>query len=191
MPRAARGRAGRPTRGPVAAEGSASPSAAGVDPPRTAVLTMERFLRHPPETVWKALTDPEQLRRWFLTEARIEPGRGGSIELTTGPTQVRARGRILAWNPPHVYEYEWNVDPVSGMPHGERSVVRWELTPVPGGTRLVLMHKGLTAPTAETFRHGIPGFLERLSAQLDGRPLPDWMASVRAEREKAAARQNR
>jgi uncharacterized protein YndB with AHSA1/START domain len=155
----------------------------GIAPPGAAVLTFERFLRHPPETVWNALTDPEQLREWFLTEAQIEGRAGGAIDLTTGPTRVHATGRILAWEPPRLYEYEWNVAPVSGIPHGERSFVRWELTPVPGGTRLVLVHRGLTMQTADNFRHGYPGFFDRLTALLDRRPLPDWMDSVRADRQ--------
>jgi uncharacterized protein YndB with AHSA1/START domain len=155
-------------------------------PGETTVLTFERFLAHPPETVWKALTDPDQLRQWFLSEVRIEAFPGGAIDFTTGPTRVHATGRVLAWQPPRVYEYEWNMEPMSGFPRGEHSVVRWELTPVPGGTHLLLKHRGLTPPTAETFSHGIPGFLERLGSLLDGRPLPDWMESVRAARERHA-----
>ncbi len=160
----------------------------GSEPVGPSTITFERFLRHPPEIVWRALTDPAQLRQWFLTEARIEGGPGGTVELSTGPTQVRATGRILAWQPPRLYEYEWNLEPCSGFPRGERSVVRWELTEVPGGTQLVLVHRGLSPQTAQTFRHGVPGFLDRLSALLDGRPLPDWMAAVRAEREARARR---
>jgi uncharacterized protein YndB with AHSA1/START domain len=156
---------------------------AGPAPPGAATITFERFLRHPPETVWKALTDPQQLREWFLTEATIDGRAGGTVEHTTGPTHVRATGRILTWEPPRLYEYEWNAEPMSGMPHAERSLVRWELTAVPGGTRLVLVHRGLTLQTADTFRHGYPGFFDRLTALLDGHPLPDWMDSVRAHRE--------
>jgi uncharacterized protein YndB with AHSA1/START domain len=153
---------------------------------RESVLTLERFLRHPPEAVWRALTDPAQLREWFLTEARIDGREGGTVDLTTGPTRVRGTGRILEWHPPRLFEYEWNVDPVTGLPHGERATVRWELTAVPGGTRLVLSYRGLTHDTAENFQHGIPGFLDRLMAQLDGRPLEDWLAAVRAHRVKRA-----
>lgn len=175
----------------MAVESARSPRGEAAETAGTSTLTFERFLRHPPETVWKALTDPAQIREWFLTEARIEGRVGGTIDLTTGPTRVHATGRILAWQPPRLYEYEWNADPVRGLPRGERSVVRWELTAVPGGTRLVLIHRGLTARTAENFRHGVPGFLSRLSAQLDGRPLPDWLEAVRADRERATGGEGR
>jgi uncharacterized protein YndB with AHSA1/START domain len=135
---------------------SRSPSSSG-----EAVLSFERILRHPPEAVWSALTDPAQIREWFLTEAQIEGRPGGRVDLRTGPTQVHATGRVLAWDPPHVYEYEWNAEPGGGIQYGERSRVRWELTPVPGGTRLVLRHVGLHRATAEVFNHGYPGFLRR------------------------------
>jgi uncharacterized protein YndB with AHSA1/START domain len=157
------------------------------DVPRESVLTLERLLRHPPEAVWNAITDPAQIREWFMTEARIDGRPGGTVDLTTGPTRVHATGRILEWQPPRLYEYEWNVDPLNGMPHGERATVRWELTAVPGGTRLVLKYRGLTHGTAETFQHGLPGFLDRLVEQLAGHPLPDWMETVRANRAKRTA----
>jgi len=33
------------------------------------------------ESVWKALTNAEELKRWFPLEARAEPGKGGKIRL--------------------------------------------------------------------------------------------------------------
>src|SRR5438093_12156364 len=42
-----------------------------------ATLTFERTLRHPVEAVWEAITDPEHLAQWYLTQARLDPRRGG------------------------------------------------------------------------------------------------------------------
>lgn len=149
-------------------------------------LVLHRFLRHPPEVVWKAITEPDQLREWYLTTAVVEGRPGGKVDLVTGPSRVHATGRILTWDPPRVYEHEWNVVR-EGSPFrsGEQSVVRWELSPREGGTLLVLTHRGLTRATAEVFQHGLPGLLERLSAQLDGTPLPDWMRSVLESRRRS------
>ena len=144
-----------------------------------ATLVLHRFLRHPPEVVWRAITEPGQLREWFLTTAVVEGRPGGKVDLVTAPSRVHATGRILTWDPPRVYEHEWNVVREGGpLRSGEQSVVRWELSPREGGTLLVLTHRGLTRATAEVFQHGLPGFLDRLGAQLDGRPLPDWMRAV-------------
>jgi uncharacterized protein YndB with AHSA1/START domain len=36
------------------------------------------------ETVWKALTEGEELKRWFPLDARVTPGEGGSVWLSWG-----------------------------------------------------------------------------------------------------------
>ena len=132
-------------------------------------LEFSRFLPHPPERVWAAITEPELVRQWFLTSVSGSQKLGGTISLETGP--ARASGRILAWDPPRLYEYEWNIpEGVEAFP-GERSTVRWELTAVPGGTRLALTHRDLRPPTAQVFRRGLSVFLDRLEALLDGRAM--------------------
>jgi len=59
--------------------------------------------------------------------------------------------------------------------------VRWELSSLDEGTLLVLTHRKLTRPTAEIFARGFNTLLDRLSAQMDGTPLPEppWLAQVR------------
>ena len=51
-----------------------------------------------PEKVWKALTDPKELTRWFPIEARVEPGAGGSILYSWGP-EAGSPNRIEVWEP--------------------------------------------------------------------------------------------
>jgi uncharacterized protein YndB with AHSA1/START domain len=139
-------------------------------------LFYQRRLPHPPEKVWAAITDPEQLKKWFMASSVTLDGRpGGSVEIVAGPSQIHSHGRILAWDPPRVYEYEWIAPPRAEMPQGENSVVRWELAPVEGETLLTLVHRRLTRPTAVGFAPGWHAFLDRLAAQLAGQPLPDWM----------------
>jgi len=138
-----------------------------------ATLEFRRFLRHSPSEIWEALTKPELIRQWFLTEVRAQERVGGKIDLETGPDRVHATGRIRAWDPPRLYEYEWNTSDKNHPFPGERSVIRWELTPRGEGTLLVLTHRDLTTRTARVFGHGIPAFLDRLEALLDGRPLGD------------------
>jgi uncharacterized protein YndB with AHSA1/START domain len=142
----------------------------------TATLSFERELPHPPEDVWEALTDPEQLAEWFMAKATIDGRAGGSVEMWTGVSQLHWTGRILVWQPPRVYEYEWNAEPRAELPTGERSIVRWELEPKGAGTLLKLTHRRLTKGTARGFAPGTHAYLDRLAAQLDGMPLPDWMA---------------
>ncbi len=145
----------------------------------SATLVFRRFLPHPPEVVWRAITDPAEMAHWHLTSGRIEGRVGGRIELVTGPTQVRSTGQVLAWDPPRRFEYDWDLVPTDAWPAGEHARVRWDLSEHDGGTLLVLTQQGLTKRTARVFSQGMPGFLERLAALLDHRPLPDWLDHVR------------
>jgi hypothetical protein len=46
-------------------------------------LILVRELRHPPEKVWQALTDPAHLREWAPFEAAGSLGTVGTVKLTT------------------------------------------------------------------------------------------------------------
>jgi uncharacterized protein YndB with AHSA1/START domain len=147
-----------------------------------ATLTFSRWVGHPPKDVWSAITDPKQLQGWYMTRALITNGRGGSIDFISGPSHFHATGRILRWDPPNLFEHEWRVDPRPELPSGEESVVRWELAPDRDGTRITLTHQRLTRRTATGFAPGVHAFLDRLAAQLDGEPIPDWTGRVEAVR---------
>lgn len=138
-----------------------------------ATLTFQSRLPHPPEAVWSALTDPKQLSAWYMMQAAIDGRRGGSIDFTSGPGQYHVTGRILEWNPPRLLEYEWKIDPRPGMPKGEDAVVRWELVRDGRNTLLTLIHRNITGQTARGVAPATHVLLERLAAELDGRPLPE------------------
>ncbi|MBX5483773.1 MAG: SRPBCC family protein [Myxococcaceae bacterium] len=141
-----------------------------------ATLEFERQLRFPPEEVWSALTDPAQLREWYLViRAEIDGRPGGTVEMVTGPAAFHWTGKILAWEPNRLFEYEWNTPPCKDLPEGEQTVVRWELTPSGGGTLLKLTHRRLTKNTAFGFAPGTHAFMDRLEAHLARQPLPNWM----------------
>ncbi len=139
-----------------------------------ATLIFRRLLRHPPEVVWKAITDPEELRQWFMATATIEGRVGGKVDMIQGPYRAHGTGRVRVWNPPRLLEYDFQGAPGGNLPAGLDGVLRWELIPQVGGTLLVLTFRGLSKPIATTLAGGVKGFLVRLEAQLDQRPLPEW-----------------
>jgi uncharacterized protein YndB with AHSA1/START domain len=147
-----------------------------------ATLTFCRRVAHPPEEIWSAITDPTQLRGWYMTRATIVGGKGGSIDFRSGPAEYHVTGRILSWDPPYLFEHEWNVEPSPQMPSGEESIVRWELAREGHETLVTLTHRRLTRRTAMGFGPGIHAFLDCLTAHLDGEPMPDWMSRVGAVR---------
>jgi uncharacterized protein YndB with AHSA1/START domain len=95
-------------------------------------LILARELRHPPEKVWHALTDPAQLRQWAPFEADGSLGTvGTTVKLTTvgAPTPQVSETTVKRADPPKVLEYNWGGNDV-----------RWELEAFGGGTRLTLWH---------------------------------------------------
>lgn len=137
-----------------------------------ATVTFRRRIHHPIEEVWQAITDPAQLAQWFMAKVQRDDVAGGRLVMEH-PNGVHATGRVLAWDPPRTYEYEWNLSPGPSYPKGEASAVRWELSPSDGETLLVLTHRRLSRPTAEIFARGLSTFLDRLAARLDDRPMPE------------------
>jgi uncharacterized protein YndB with AHSA1/START domain len=109
-----------------------------------------------------------------MAEAVLDARPGGSIEMRAGPSRFHVTGKILAWEPPRIFEHEWRVPPRPELPAGEEAVIRWELEPDGEGTVLHLTHRGLHRLTATGFAPGTHAFLDRLEAQLGGKPLPGW-----------------
>lgn len=65
-----------------------------------------------PEAVWEALTDAEELERWFPLKARVEPGPEGSIWMSW-QNEFAGESAILEWDPPRRLVTSW------GWPEGE------------------------------------------------------------------------
>ncbi len=95
-------------------------------------LILVRELRHSPEKVWLALTDPAHLREWVPFEADRSLGTiGSTVKLTTvgAPTPMVSETTVTRADAPKLLEYNWGGNDM-----------RWELEAVGGGTRLTLWH---------------------------------------------------
>lgn len=143
-----------------------------------ATLVFRRWLSHPPEAVWRALTQPAELRRWHLSDALVEGRVGGSVRLTRKSQNFEVTGKVLIWDPPRIFEHEWKVAPGRFTPQGEDAIIRWELRGEGEGTVLTLHHRALTRKFASVYIAGTHAFLDRLEAQLDHRPLPSMARSA-------------
>lgn len=88
-------------------------------------LILVRDLRHSPEKVWQALTDPAHLREWAPFDTDASLANLGTVKLAwTGTPQV-TETKVTRADAPSVLEY------------GD---MRWELEAVGSGTRLTLWH---------------------------------------------------
>src|SRR5262249_52248133 len=85
-----------------------------------------RELRHPPEKVWRALTEPAHLREWAPFETDGNLGTVGTVKLTWVGAPTPLETEVTRADAPNVLEY---------------NDTRWELEPSGGGTRLTLRHK--------------------------------------------------
>jgi uncharacterized protein YndB with AHSA1/START domain len=133
------------------------------------LLSFTRFLPHPPELVWRAITEPEHLSAWF--PARIDgERRAGAVlrfvfEHDEGPP---GDGSVEVFDPPRVFAFTW----------GPESL-RFELDLVDGGTILTFVNGFDELGKAVRDAAGWHYCLERLDADLDGRefsdePVPRW-----------------
>jgi predicted 3-demethylubiquinone-9 3-methyltransferase (glyoxalase superfamily)/uncharacterized protein YndB with AHSA1/START domain len=94
-----------------------------------AVLRFERFLRHPPERVWAALTELDDLRQWHPSPFELDRRTGGTIHYLPPDGLAFGDGTVIAWEPPRLLAYGWGEDEL-----------RWELEAGDGGTQLTLIH---------------------------------------------------
>jgi uncharacterized protein YndB with AHSA1/START domain len=93
-------------------------------------LVLTRELHHSPDKVWRALTDPAQLREWAPFDADGNLGAtGATVKLTTvgAPKPHVTETRVTRAEAPSRLEYNWG-----GFD------MRWQLEPLDGGTRLTL-----------------------------------------------------
>lgn len=94
-------------------------------------LVFVRRLRHPPEDVWSALTDPRQLGEWAPYTSDRDLGSVGDATLTMidGDVAEALPASVTRAVRPRVLEYTWAGD-----------VVCWELAADGAGTLLTLRH---------------------------------------------------
>jgi uncharacterized protein YndB with AHSA1/START domain len=126
-----------------------------------AVLRFERLLHHPPERVWRTLTDDDEQYRWHPTPASFEPAVGGSVSWLPGGYDHHvpdmAPGEVIEYDPPRALAHTWGDDRL-----------RWELRPHDEGCLLVLTHTFDDRFKAARDAAGWHLCLDALSAELDG-----------------------
>ncbi|SCL38275.1 Uncharacterized conserved protein YndB, AHSA1/START domain [Micromonospora rhizosphaerae] len=95
-------------------------------------LVFVRDLRHPPEKVWAALTEPARLAEWapFLASRDLGTEGDATLSMVDGDQTTDTPATVLRAERPTLLEYTWGGD-----------LLRWELTPSDAGTRLTLKHR--------------------------------------------------
>jgi uncharacterized protein YndB with AHSA1/START domain len=139
-------------------------------------IVSEIDIAAPPERVFKAITDPDEILRRTpqLDLYEMDLCVGGKWRLKMRPTQphhgcheIIHDGEVLEVNPPWLLVHTWTAN-FHKDPHG-RSIVRWELSPTKFGTHVKVTHSGLAPePIArKDYAGGWPGVLQDIKTFLE------------------------
>lgn len=110
-------------------------------------ISFEFDLRHPPEKVWRALTEPELLAKWLLPvfDLHLEPGVAFMFKTQAFPGwDGTVNCRFVEIEPLRKLSYTWTVPFLD-------TVVTFTLTPTDSGTRLSLVQSGFKPDQKQEF----------------------------------------
>lgn len=113
-------------------------------------VIVERVYQAPISRVWKALTNEDDMRKWYFDVSGFKPEPGYEFEFTGGTEteQWRHLCKVIAVEPGKMLKHSWRYDGYPG-----NSFVTWELFDEGDTTRVRLTHEGL-----ETFPSDVAGF---------------------------------
>jgi len=132
----------------------------------TRTLTIERELPHPPEKVWRALTESSLIQEWLMGND-FEPQVGHRFKFRSTPVpnwDGVIDSQVLVVEPVSRLSYSWGTI-------GMESVVTWTLTPTAGGTHVRMEHSGFPSEESAAYKgakYGWTNFIGKLENVVGG-----------------------
>ena len=127
-------------------------------------LRFTRRLRHAPEKVFAALSEPEHLRAWFPFDIEGERAPGASLRFVFRDDEAPPfEGEMVAYEPPSVMELRWGGD----------ETLRLEVAPDGDGSVLTLINVFADLGKAARDAAGWHACLDALEAHVEGQPAPE------------------
>ena len=124
--------------------------------PETLCVVVERDIPHPPEKIWRALTQPRLIEEWLMKND-FQPVMDHRFKLSADWGTVECQ--VMAIEPNKTLTYTWAVFDL-------KSVVTWTLTPTSTGTHLRMEKSGFP-PDQPRFYHGAKAGWPRFIAALE------------------------
>jgi uncharacterized protein YndB with AHSA1/START domain len=116
-------------------------------------LVLERELPHPPEKIWRALTQPHLLEEWLMkTDFKPVLGHRFTFRADWGSVDCK----VLALEPNRCLSYTWEA-------MGLECVLTWTLDPAPAGTRLRMEQSGFLTSQERAYQGAAAGWRTFLS----------------------------
>jgi uncharacterized protein YndB with AHSA1/START domain len=123
-------------------------------PSRT--LVIEREVPHPPEKIWRALTQSSLIEEWLMKND-FQPVVGHSFNLRADWGVVDCQ--VLVVEPNSRLSYSWGS-------LGLKSVVAWTLTPTKGGTHVRMEQSGFRSEE-DAYYKGASGGWQKFIVSLE------------------------
>lgn len=127
--------------------------------PAIRTVVIERDFDHPPEKLWRALTQPHLLAEWLMqSDFALNPGHKFRFTAQWGAVDCE----VKEVEPNRVLAYSWEA-------HGLESVVTWTLTPRESGTQLRMEQTGFRPDQNQAYhgaRMGWRQFFDNLESLL-------------------------
>ena len=140
------------------------------DRTQTDAISFAFDLRHPPDKVWRALTDPVLLAEWLLPvfDLKLQPGAAFTFKTQPYPGwDGTVNCRILEIEAHRKLSYAWVVGDME-----IDTVVTFTLTPTASGTRLSLVQTGFKPGQEQAFGG------QRYGWNMMGGKLVDLLATI-------------
>ena len=122
----------------------------------TRSVIIERDMPHPPEKIWRALTQGHLIEEWLMKND-FKPVVGHRFNLRADWGAVDCQ--VMAVEPNKTLSYTWAA-------YGLESVVTWTLTPTSTGTHLRVEQSGFRPDQQQAYQ-GAKGGWQRFLAALD------------------------
>ena len=129
----------------------------------TLSVVVEREIAHPPEKLWRALTQPHLIEEWLMKN-NFKPDVGHRFNLSADWGVVDCQ--VQAIEPNKTLTYTWNTKDLE-------SVVTWTLIPTSTGTFLRMEQTGFRPDQQPYYRGAMAGWqrffgnLEEVMARTD------------------------
>ena len=116
-------------------------------------VVVEKEFAHPPEKVWRALTEGDLIKQWLM-ENDFQPVVGRAFQFRAEPVpgwNGVIDCEVLLAEPYERLSYSWGT-------MGMGTVVAWTLTPTPSGTLVRMEHSGFGADQDANYKGATYGW---------------------------------
>jgi uncharacterized protein YndB with AHSA1/START domain len=124
----------------------------------TQPIVVEQLFNAPVAKVWKAITDKNEMKKWYFDLAEFKAEVGFKFQFSGGPSPEKQYVHLCEVTeavPDKKLTYSWSYEGYPG-----KSFVTWELEEKGDKTLLRLTHKGLETFPADNTDFAVHNFVE-------------------------------